>query len=134
MVRTAPNEVSFNTAQSWKDIYGFRSDRNVLVKGKFYDGGSYAGIGTTSVVSETNPHTHRQMRSYLASAFSERSMVEQEYLVSASINKFIDLVGQKGAKPDGFDIVRLFEMLTFDITGDLAFGQSFGCLDNGKSG
>ncbi|KAH6658724.1 putative cytochrome P450 [Truncatella angustata] len=130
IVRTAPNELSFNTAESWRDIYGFRSDHKIFVKGKFYSGGSYAGIGTRSVVSETNPHTHRQMRSYLAGAFSERSVLEHEYLVSESVDKFVRLVGTKGRSPAGFDISALLEMLTFDITGDLAFGKSFGCLDN----
>lgn len=132
VVRTAPNELSFNTAHSWRDIYGSRPDHKVLVKGKFYSGGSYAGMGTTSVVSETDPQVHRQMRGYLASSFSERSMAEQEHFVSASINAFIELVGRKSDAPGGFDMVSLLGMLTFDITGDLAFGQSFGCLENGN--
>lgn len=83
-------------------------------------------------MSERNPHTHRQMRSYLSSAFSDRSLTDQEHLVSDSVDKFIRLVGKKGSDPQGVDMSALLEMLTFDVTGDLAFGQSFGCLDNGQ--
>lgn len=130
--------MSFNTAQSWKDIYGRRNDGKVLIKGEFYAGGSYAGIGTTSIVSERNPHVHREMRSYLAGAFSERSLSEQEGLITDSIEKFMRLLDARSSATTpagasaGFNLVELFEMLTFDITGDLAFGQNFGCLDNGK--
>ncbi|KAK9415588.1 putative Cytochrome P450 [Seiridium unicorne] len=129
VVRTAPNELSFNTPESWRDIYGHRSDHKTFVKGKFYAGGSYAGIGTTSVVSERSPHTHRQMRSYLSGAFSEKSLAEQEQLVSQSVDKFICSLGVKGLSPGGCDLSALLEMLTFDVTGELAFGESFGCLD-----
>ncbi|KAI1856885.1 uncharacterized protein JN550_013630 [Neoarthrinium moseri] len=128
IVRVSPDELSFNSAQSWQDIYGHRADRKILVKGRFYDGGSYAGIGTKSIVSERDPSIHRQMRSYLAGAFSDRSFKEQQGLISMNVDRFIELAGLKSELPAGFDVVALLEMLTFDITGDLAFGQSFNCL------
>jgi hypothetical protein len=138
-VRIAPNEVSFNTAQSWEDIYERQAGGKVFIKGDFYSNGSYAGIGTTSIVSERRPHVHRQVRSLLANAFSDHSLSEQESLISDSIDKFIHLVGTKSsvsntddAAAQGIDISSLLEMQTFDVTGDLAFGQTFGCLDNGE--
>ncbi|KAH8664712.1 benzoate 4-monooxygenase cytochrome P450 [Xylariales sp. PMI_506] len=133
VVRTAPGELSFISAQSWRDIYGGSgaSDaKKVLIKGNFYAGGAYAGIGVTSIVSEQDPEIHREMRRYLSNAFSERSVVEQETIVLETIDRCIDLVDTKAnANPEGgLDMSRLMEMLTFDITGDLAFGQSFDCI------
>ncbi|KAI1480593.1 cytochrome P450 [Daldinia eschscholtzii] len=127
-VRTAPNEVSFNTAQSWKDIYGARPGHKTFVKGEFYSGGSFAGIGTTSIISERRPEVHRQMRNYLSGAFSDRAILEQEKIVAASVDEFIRLVGVLGSQIGGFNMSTTLQSLTFDITGDLSFGTTFGAL------
>lgn len=130
VVRVAPNEVSFNTAQSWKDIYGQKPGRQVFIKGTFYDGGNFAGNGISSIISERRPEVHKEMRNSLAGAFSDRAIVEQESLVATSVDKLIRLVGIKGSTEKGVDISTLFESMTFDITGDLAFGETFGALDS----
>lgn len=131
MVRTAPNELSFNSAQSWKDIYGFRQGHEPFIKSQFYDGGTFASHGVHSIVSERDVEAHSQMRKYLSHAFSDRSLNEQEELVSATILKFVDLVGERGERKGGWDIVKAYEMMTFDIIGDLAFGESFSGLEKG---
>ena len=131
MVRTAPNELSFNSAQSWKDIYGFRPGHETFVKSNFYDGGSFAGRGVHSIVSERDVEAHGQMRKYLSHAFSDRSLSEQEELVAASVVKFVDLAGERGRRKGGWDIAKAYEMMTFDIIGDLAFGETFNGLEDG---
>ncbi|KAI0378814.1 benzoate 4-monooxygenase cytochrome P450 [Hypomontagnella monticulosa] len=131
-VRIAPNEVSFNTAQSWKDIYGQRQGHQLFLKGAFYGGGVFATSGITSIISESRPEVHREMRGYLSGAFSDRAVVEQEELVAQSIDKFIRLVDVRGSGPKGVDMSIMFESMTFDIVGDLAFGESFGALDSNK--
>ncbi|KAI1802364.1 cytochrome P450 [Daldinia bambusicola] len=129
-VRVAPNEVSFNTAQSWKDIYGQKPGRPIFIKGTFYDGGNFAGNGISSIISERRPEVHKEMRSTLAGAFSDRAIVEQESLVATSVDKLVRLVGIEGSTERGVDVSILFESMTFDITGDLAFGETFGALGN----
>lgn len=131
MVRTAPNELSFNTAQSWKDIYGFRPGHKTFIKSNFYDGGSFASRGVHSIVSERDPENHGLMRKLLSHAFSERSLSEQEDLVTGSIDKFIDIAQAQCGMAEGWDIVESFRRLAFDIIGDLAFGETFGGLDGG---
>ncbi|KAJ5735332.1 Short-chain dehydrogenase/reductase SDR [Penicillium malachiteum] len=122
VVRTAPNELSFNTAQSWKDIYGFRQGRQAFMKSDFYDGSSFADQ-VRSIVNERDPVNHGIMRRYLAHAFSDHSLSEQEPLIAGTIDRFIEQIGIKGAK--GLDLGKGFEMMTFDIIGDLAFGETF---------
>lgn len=130
-MRTAPNDLSFNTAQSWKDIYGFRPGHKTFIKSSFYDGGSFATHGVHSIVSERDPENHGSMRKLLSHAFSERSLSEQEDLVTGSIDKFMDIAQEKCGMTDGWDIVESFKRLAFDIIGDLAFGETFGGLDGG---
>jgi hypothetical protein len=56
VVRIAPNELSFNTASSWKDIYGYRPGHSPFIKGGFYDGGPFVKrFGTRSLVNIKDP-------------------------------------------------------------------------------
>lgn len=91
VVRTAPNELSFNSAQSWKDIYDFRQGHLTFIKSEFYDGGSFADQ-CGSIVSERDPKVHGVMRKYLSHAFSQRSLTEQEYLVSMNVESMCHLI------------------------------------------
>ncbi|KAK3386864.1 putative cytochrome P450 [Podospora didyma] len=133
VVRVAPNELSFNSAQSWQDIYNYREDNKVFMKGSFYEGGSFATRGYTSIVTEPNPKKHHEMRRLLSHSFSQQSLSEQESLIAKTIDKLVlDVVGTRGKQQSGFDISRSFAMMTFDIIGDLSFGETFGCIENDK--
>ena len=129
IVRTAPNELSFNTAQSWKDIYDFRPGHKTFIKSNFYDGGSFADR-CGSIVSERDPKKHEIMRKYLSHSFSHRSLTEQEYLVSKNVDNFIDKIGQIGSR--GTDIALELTLMSFDIIGDLAFGENFKGTESGN--
>ncbi|KAL8692053.1 MAG: hypothetical protein Q9218_002839 [Villophora microphyllina] len=130
VVRVAPNELSFSSAQSWKDIYGQRKGHAPFVKSGFYDGGNFANQAH-SVVSERDPVKHAEMRKYLSNAFSDRSLKEQEYLVSGVIDDFVSKIEKRGSSPDGVNMTLWFNLMTFDVIGKLAFGKDFGGLDSG---
>ncbi|KAI6084939.1 benzoate 4-monooxygenase cytochrome P450 [Hypoxylon rubiginosum] len=131
VVRIAPNELSFNTSQSWKDIYGFRQSLKPFVKSDFYDGGSFADQAH-SIVSERDPKDHRQMRKYLSNAFSERSLADQESLIAEIIDRFIVQIGGERGR-QGVNMVQWFNMLTFDVIGSLAFGETFKGVETGRT-
>lgn len=131
VVRTSPNELSFSSASSWRDIYGFRPGHRPFVKSEFYDGGSFADQAH-SIVSERDPLEHGKMRKYLSRAFSDKSLQDQEYLVQEMVDLFIERIGTHGAKEGGINMVMWFNLLTFDIVGSLAFGETFGGLESGN--
>jgi cytochrome P450 len=132
VVRIAPNELSFNSAQSWKDIYGFRQGHKPFVKSEFYDGGSFAARGVHSIVSERDPGVHGKMRRLLAHAFSNTSLHEQEDTVAKTVDRLIQVIGEQGGEPGAaVNIGKAYEMMAFDIIGDLAFGETFQALGNG---
>ncbi|KAL4922538.1 cytochrome P450 [Aspergillus aurantiobrunneus] len=130
VVRVAPNELSFSTAQSWKDIYAPRKGRPTFIKSDFYDGGNFADQAS-SIVSERDPAKHSAMRKFLAAAFSDRSLREQEGLVTQVIDEFIAQVSRRGNSTEGVDMTMWTNLLTFDIIGELAFGESFHGLETG---
>lgn len=104
VVRVAPNELSFNTSSSWHDIYGTRRGVKPFIKSLFYDGGNFASE-SLSIVSERDPKRHAEMRKYLGSAFSDRTLKAQEPLVAETVDRFIEKLGAAGQAKEGTDIV-----------------------------
>lgn len=133
VVRTSPDELSFSSVGSWKDIYGFRPGVRTFIKSGFYDGGSFADQAY-SIVSERDPVTHGKMRKDLSHAFSDRSLKGQESLINEVIDELIVQLGIYASGEQGADIVMWFNLATFDIIGSLAFGESFGGLKSGVFG
>ena len=130
----SPNELSFASVGSWKDIYGHQpGGKPAIVKSEFYE--MYgAGFRSLCIGSERNPSKHQQMRRSLSSAFSTKALSEQESIVARNIDGFIMKLGQLGGpKTAGLDMSKWYEMSAFDILGDMAFGESFHCIDNGKA-
>ncbi|KAF5493984.1 Cytochrome P450 monooxygenase BOT4 [Colletotrichum fructicola] len=131
VVRVAPNELSFSTSSSWRDIYGPRKGVEPFVKSEFYDGGNFAAE-SLSIVSERDPRKHAEMRRYLSSAFSDRSLKSQEPLIAESVDKLVDKLEEAGRDAHGTNMVMWFNLVTFDIIGSLAFGKDFGGVEAGE--
>ncbi|KAG6995622.1 hypothetical protein G7Y79_00043g079060 [Physcia stellaris] len=108
VVRLAPNELSFIDPAACQDIYAARSGKPNFPKNPVWMG--EPSPRQNSIV-DANDHDH-------------------EPLLQQYVNKFISQLRIQG---DGavVDLVQWFNFLTFDLTGDLAFGESFGCLDGG---
>ncbi|KAK7436384.1 benzoate 4-monooxygenase cytochrome P450 [Colletotrichum acutatum] len=131
VVRVAPNELSFSSASSWQDIYGVRKGVEPFIKSEFYDGGNFAAEAL-SIVSERDPKKHAEMRRYLGTAFSDRSLKSQEPMVAECVDRLIEKIGMVDVGTQGTDMVMWFNLATFDIIGSLAFGKDFGGVDSGK--
>lgn len=131
--RVSPNELSFASVVSWKDIYGHQTTgKPAIIKSEFYE--MYgAGFKSLCVGSERNPSKHQKMRRSLSSAFSTKALMEQERIVAENIDAFIEKLGRLGGpNTNGLNMSKWYEMIAFDILGDMAFGESFRCIENGK--
>lgn len=131
VVRISPNELSFASVESWKAIYGHQvAGRTTMVKSEFYD--MYgSGFESLCVGSEREPRVHSRMRKSLAPAFSTKALMEQEEIVQSCVNEFMDKLAVEGTKSTGLNMTKWFEMLAFDILGEMAFGETFNCVKNG---
>jgi cytochrome P450 len=130
VVRYTPNDVSFIGAAAWKDIYGHRTaSREAMSK----DLRMYRPTLTKSTnILIANDADHSRMRRLLSHAFSEKALRGQEDLILSYVQKLITaLRSQTQLKDQSMDLVKWYNFMTFDILGDLSFGQSFGCLDGG---
>ena len=131
IMRVSPNEMSFSSPSSWKAIYGHPpAGQRTLIKSKFYD--LYgSGFERRCVGSERDPQIHKRMRTSLAPAFSSKALSEQETIVDGVINAFLSRIGADGNVPGGINMTKWFEMVAFDILGEMTFGESFHCIESG---
>ncbi|KAI1471628.1 cytochrome P450 [Daldinia caldariorum] len=129
IVRVGPGEVSCAGPTSFKDLYGprygkggplTRDSRAATVKEKFGAVGMFqAGV-----------QEHAQIRRQLNPAFSEKASREQEPLVMGYINAMIQKLRNASAGGDAVDIEKYTMWATFDIQGDLVFGEDvFKCVE-----
>ncbi|KAF3810382.1 Versicolorin B desaturase [Colletotrichum gloeosporioides] len=129
VVRYGPNELSFSSAKAWKDIYGPRSGHQPFTKGTWYDGLSiYAAQDIRSIITERDPVKHAAMSRLYGGAFSRGFLNEMEPMIIDYIDRFVDYVRSKTADGGTVDLTFGYSSMTFDIIGDLAFGQDFGAI------
>lgn len=80
---------------------------------------------------------HARYRRAFANAFSEKSLREQAPLVEHHVDQFITKLNARVAgrqwTEKTLDLEKWFNYLTFDISGDFTFGESFDCVKNGKA-
>lgn len=127
VVRIAPNELSYNTAQAWADIYSSRPGVGQMPK---YGGsGNQEGFGGLNMVNATI-EDHSRMRRLVAHSFSDKAMKAQEPIIQQYVTLLMDKLHERAGQK--IDITEWFNFTTFDLMGDLAFSESFHCLQRSE--
>lgn len=130
--RVSPNELSFASVGSWKAIYGHASAGKQPIKSKFYDmyGSAYNSL---CIGSERDPKKHSGMKRNLSAAFSTQALLEQEDVIQGSVDGFIEKIRSlPEARAKGLNMTHWFEMVSFDVLGEMAFGESFHAVQDGE--
>lgn len=123
VVRLAPDELSFLTPRAWDDVMGHRKvGQAENGKEECYSG----SMGNSIVASKRNEHT--RLRRVLSHGFSSKSMLKQEPIIRKYVDLFIKQLYEIGADNKQVNLMRWYNFCTFDIVGDLAFGEPFECL------
>ncbi|KAF5518689.1 Cytochrome P450 monooxygenase hmp1 [Colletotrichum aenigma] len=125
IVRVGPNELSYAIPEAWDDVYGrYRAGkRKENQKPSWYlskDANDILGAATGD---------HGRMRKILSNGFTTNAMLEQEPAIAGYVDLLI--LRLKERAEDGkaaIDLWQWFVYCLFDVTGDLAFGEPFGCL------
>lgn len=128
-MRVSPNELSFSGASAIKEIYGHRrSGLPPLVK----DPNFYLQPGEeVRHVANAAGTVHQRQRRIFANAFSEKAMKLQEPMFREHCDKLVHTLRTALGTSSSHicDLVQLYNFTTFDIMGDLTFGESLGMLD-----
>ncbi|KAF2656827.1 cytochrome P450 [Lophiostoma macrostomum CBS 122681] len=130
VVRVAPNELSYTDSRALKPIYGHHNpategfsefDKDRLEYQMSLSGG-YSILNAPTGI-------HGRFRKLFSHSFSDKGMRDMQ----PRIQGFVDLLlsGLKDeAKMGGYtDILKWYNWTTFDLIGELAFGECFHCLE-----
>ncbi|GKZ24469.1 hypothetical protein AbraIFM66951_010693 [Aspergillus brasiliensis] len=125
-VRVAPNELSYNTEEAWRAIYGPRSDE--MGKDAVFSQRTPTGVQN---ILTADRQTHTRQRRLLSHAFSEKALRGQEGIIQEYVDQLMKQLAAR-AKDGPQDMVDWFTFIAYDLIRDLSFGERFHCLDTAE--
>lgn len=91
------------------------------------------------LINALDDELHARMKKTMEGGFTEKAVAKQEGIVRGYVDLLIERLrenvrtaGPEDAGEAIVDIVKWLSFTTVDIVGDLAFGESFGCLETGE--
>lgn len=126
VVRIAPNELAFANSAAWRDIMGHRA--HGADEFEKWDGFYRPVEGMPADIVNAPREEHGALRRTLAHGFSDRSMRDQQPIIKGYIDLLIRRLHENsssgaGASPRALDLAAWYNYTTFDVIGDLAFGE-----------
>ncbi|XRM43853.1 hypothetical protein ABZX51_007006 [Aspergillus tubingensis] len=122
VVRYGPDEVSFTTASAWQAIYG----PGIELPKPIY------AVYSKSGILNANLEDHARIRKAMASAFSPKGIQAQEPILMHYIDQLMKQLRKVARSGQATNITKWYNLATFDLIGDLTFGESFGGLAKGE--
>ena len=77
--------------------------------------------------------THARYRRALMGAFSDKALRDYSHILEDHVDLFIRKLQEKASSSEPVDLTAWFNFLTFDISGRLTFGESFGSTESGRA-
>jgi cytochrome P450 len=127
IVRISPDEVSVIGENVWDELVGHRklgSPEN----GK--DPHIFGVVAKHSVLN-ANREDHARQRRTLSHGFSALMIEAQEPIISSYVDLLLQRLKENSDNgKNALELTSWYNWTTFDIIGDLAFGESFRCLQD----
>jgi len=142
ILRIGPDSVSFAQAEAWAHVLQPPpGSPETILKDTQWFRPLPGMVPSLSQAVEPSPHAH--IKKAMLPAFTARALRAQEPFIQRYVNLLVDrlrdiasgdsssfFVGEHA--PAEVDIVSWLNFTTFDIFGDLGFGESFGCLEHSR--
>lgn len=122
----APNILSYSHPDAMTEIRGHR-------KGGMGENGKEPNEFNRQVhnIIGAPREEHTRVRRVLSHGFSAQAMLNQQPIMKKYVDKlFEELHKQSRNVTRPLNMVDWFNFCTFDVIGDLAFGEPFGCLES----
>lgn len=123
VVRISPDMLSFISGSAWTDIYGHGASR------RFEKWGMTRSHKGSDHILSANNEDHARQRRLINHAFSDKALRAQEDIVMRYIDQLLHALRSRSGET--VNVKEWLEWTAFDIVGDLAFGEPFGCLTDG---
>lgn len=125
VVRISPHEVDISDPATCQRIHSVKGG---FLKSPFY---SLLITDSSSVFNEIRPDIHRKYKRLLSNPMSETGLKTFLPRIDGKVRLAIERIQQEGKKRGAADIAKWFMFLSFDVIGDLTFGEGFGQLESG---
>jgi hypothetical protein len=112
VVRIAPSELVFESAEAWKDIYGIRPGRAEIPKDPIFYLNSAAGA--ESIIAAPAKQ-HSVLRRLLSHGFSERALREQVDIIQDYVDLLIARMRAESEKEPRSDMVKWYNVSHYGI-------------------
>ncbi|KAI0146265.1 cytochrome P450 [Xylariaceae sp. FL1272] len=132
LVRYSPNDLSFadQDGSAWKAILEHKKGGQEFPKAREWFVTPANGIyGINSAPAHKD---HRRFRKVFAPAFSDRALKQQEPIFRKYVDILMSKLSATATQSRAIDIVKMFQFTTFDIMGELTFGEPLGLLKDNK--
>ena len=126
VVRICPNHLSFNDHNAVKIIYGFGTETvpSMRKDPRFF---TPEVDHSMNIINECNKEEHSRMRRMLSFAFSQSNLMKNEDVLIRRTDEFLNDIGNFKDEEEmkGMNIVQKFNYVTFNIMGEMSFGDSW---------
>ncbi|KAF7513029.1 hypothetical protein GJ744_011295 [Endocarpon pusillum] len=119
-VRVGSSDLSIVHPKAVEAIYGLGTK---CIKGDWYD----LTLPMVSLQTTRHKATHDRRRRLWSTAFSDKALKGYEERISRYQQRLIAQVSSFGGQP--VNVTTWFNLYSFDVMGDLAFGSSFNMLE-----
>jgi hypothetical protein len=126
VVRIAPDILAYNHPGAMKETRGHRkSGQAEHGKDPLRHKSNF-----NNIMGADRPN-HGRYRRALANGFSHQAMLDQQPIIRKYVGALFQQLTEKAAGgTKELDMTKWFNYATFDIIGDLTFGESFSCLES----
>ncbi|KAK5651851.1 hypothetical protein OQA88_11620 [Cercophora sp. LCS_1] len=142
VVRIAPTELSYISAQAWRDIYGTSAPKSgggeSTMPNIIYGQSELEMFGARAIFWQVEGKEHARHRRVIAEGFGGGKLKGYESIVGGYVDMLVGKLkerccGQGGKQHEQavVDLGAWLSFFSFDVIGDLVFGESFGCLERG---
>ena len=126
IVRITPNHLSFNDHSAQKIIYGFgtRTVPSMKKDPRFF---TPEVDHSMNIINECDKEEYSRMRRMLSFAFSMSNLIENEDVLIRRTDELFDVIGSMQSEDGkkGINIAQKFNYVTFNIMGEMSFGDSW---------
>ena len=126
IVRIAPNHLSVNDHSAQKIIYGFgtASVPSMAKDSRFF---TPEVDYSMNIINECKKEEPARMRRILSFAFSMSNLLKNDEVLRRRTDDFLDEIRhtENPTGQRGIDIVKAFNYVTFNIMGEMSFGDSW---------
>lgn len=137
VLRIAPDEVTFAHPDAWNDIMLPQPGRPPFLKHPVW-WNPLPGM-PRSLISSLGGEEHTYFRKFFAPPFTSRALKSQEPILHEYVDLLVDRLcevttstkEEDRSNGQEVDIWLWYNFFTFDVFSELAFGESFGCLERG---